>query len=101
MVLIEILLPLYDNNREPFGQAMFNQVRDELAEKFGGVTAFRRSPAEGIWQVGDQKDSDEIIIYEVMVETLDRDWWSNYRKTLEAQFRQEEMVIRASPFERL
>ncbi|MGV3585605.1 MAG: hypothetical protein ACO1OF_01280 [Adhaeribacter sp.] len=38
---------------------------------------------------------DEIIIYEVMAETLDQAWWQNYKKSLEKTFRQEEILIRA------
>ena len=101
MVLVEILLPLMDNERRPFRQEMFEQVRDELAGRFGGVTAFRRSPAEGVWQEGGEVKQDEVVIYEVMADTLDRRWWGGYRQELERRFRQEEIVIRASQIERL
>jgi len=40
-------------------------------------------------------ERDLIIIYEVMTGTLDRPWWSTYRKQLEKDFRQRELVIRA------
>jgi len=36
-----------------------------------------------------------------MAETLDRNWWRQYREQLEMRFHQEEIVMRASPFERL
>jgi hypothetical protein len=38
---------------------------------------------------------------EVMVEGLDRQWWSSYRSALEARFGQRELVVRAFPLERL
>ena len=101
MFLVEILLPLRDNEGEPFGQALFAQVREELVERFGGVTAFTRSPAEGVWEEGGGRSRDEIVVLDVMAETLDRDWWHDYRKTLERRFRQDEVVIRASEVERL
>ena len=101
MVLVEILLPLLDNERKPFRQEMFEQVRDELAKRFGGVTAFRRSPAEGVWREGGEVKSDEVVIYEVMTDSLDRAWWAGYRQDLEGRFRQEAIVIRASQIERL
>ena len=44
---------------------------------------------------------DDIIIYEVMSERLDPGWWSTYRRTLEARFRQDEIVIRSLPMERI
>jgi hypothetical protein len=102
MYLIEIFLPLYDNERQPFGRQTFDRVRDELTERFGGVTAFRRSPAEGVWKEEDEDVSrDQVISYEVMAEKLEREWWSRYRAELERRFRQKEMVVRAVKIERL
>jgi hypothetical protein len=101
MHLVEVLLPLRDNEGEPFGQALFAEVREELVERFGGLTAFTRSPAEGLWDEGGERSRDEIVVLEVMAETLDRDWWRTYRETLERRFRQDEVVIRASEVERL
>ena len=56
-------------------------------------TVARRSERYGI--------RDEIVVYEVMCETVDRAWWSNYRATLERRFRQDELVIRVQQVERL
>jgi hypothetical protein len=96
MHLIELLLPLYDNNGNPFGSDLFDQIRNELTDLFGGITAFRRSPAEGLWQETDGKVyRDEIVVYEVMVEEFDRLWWLSYREKLESIFKQEQLVIRA------
>jgi hypothetical protein len=102
MYLIELFLPVYDNNKEPFEQAAFDRVRNELAEKFGGVTAFRRTPAEGLWKEdGGAVNRDEIVIFEVMAEGLDRAWWSHYRSGLEEEFRQQELIMRATKIEQL
>jgi len=38
---------------------------------------------------------DEIVVFEVMTEALDAGWW-NYRLQLERDFRQDEIVVRAS-----
>jgi len=53
---------------------LFRQVADELTDKFGGLTAHTRAPAQGLWQAdsGDAPTRDDIIIYQVMVESLDR-----------------------------
>jgi hypothetical protein len=99
--LVEILLPLRDNEGEPFGHELFVVVREELVERFGGLTAFTRSPAEGVWNAGGERNRDEIVVLEVMAEMLDRQWWRAYRETLEQRFRQDEVVIRASEVERL
>jgi hypothetical protein len=101
MYLIQILLPLYDNEGESFEREVYDRVRDELMKKFGGVTAFRGSPAEGIWREGGQISRDTIIIFEVMARELEREWWTTYRADLEARFRQEKMIVRASPIEQL
>jgi len=101
MHLVQLLLPLYDNEKRPFGQEAFDRVRCELTECFGGVTAYRRSPAEGVWREGGEMSRDEIIIFEVMAESLDRSWWAEYRSELEKRFRQEELVIRSTQMERL
>lgn len=95
MHLIEIFLPLADNQGQRQPSALFEQVRHELTERYGGLTAFTRSPAKGVWQDdGDNRQQDDIVIYEVMHETLDREWWRHYKTELEARFKQEEIVIR-------
>jgi hypothetical protein len=100
--LIQILLPLRDNAGEPFAHAEFERVRRELAERFGGVTFYARSPAVGIWK-DDEGDvaRDEIVVAEVMAEREDGEWWRDYRRDLERRFRQEEMVVRSMKCELL
>lgn len=100
--LIEILLPLYDNDGKRIAAAPFARVREELVEHFGGLTAFTRSPAEGLWEAGDgERMRDEVVIFEVMADWIDRSWWRSYRAQLEERFAQDEIVIRASEVERL
>jgi hypothetical protein len=99
--MIEILLPLYDNAGARFGAEAYGLVREELVERFGGLTAFTRSPAEGVWVEGGQRSRDEIVIFEVMADWLDRGWWRTYRKTLEERFRQDAIIVRAREVELL
>ena len=102
MFLVQLLLPLYDNDGRRVPYERFAQLRDELTERFGGVTAFLRSPAQGTWKEDSgEVDRDEIVMCEVMVEALDRDWWGTYRRTLETRFGQRELVVRAMRSERL
>lgn len=73
MYLVEIFLPQRDNEGREFRSALFSQVREELLERFGGMTAFTRVPVEGLWstpQAG--RSHDAIVIYEVMLQQLDR-----------------------------
>lgn len=67
MHIVEILLPLSDRNGARFSRSLFNQVRSEMTEKFGGVTAFTRTPAEGSFETGDRVVHDEIVIFEIMI----------------------------------
>ena len=102
MYLVELLLPAYDNERRPFARAEFDRVRAELAKEFGGVTAHSRAPAEGLWKDDEGATSrDDVFVFEVMAETLDRAWWADYREQLRRRFRQEQLVVRATAFERL
>ena len=101
--LIEIFLPLTTNEGELFGRAPFGQVRDELVERFGGVTLFTRSPAEGLWagDDGEAPTADQMVTVEVMAEDVDEGWWAQYRQMLEQRFRQEEVLIRCYEVRRL
>jgi hypothetical protein len=102
MYLIHILLPLNDNEGRPHGKELLRAVADQLTEKFGGLTAHTRAPAEGLWKDGlSGMSKDEIVIYEVMAEKLERDWWREYRRRLEGRFEQEEIVVRAQEVEQL
>ena len=101
MYLIEILLPLRDNEGHPFAAKTYQTVRDELTERYDGVTAFTRAPAEGETKAAGGKVQDDIIVYEVMTEKVDRDWWKQYRVSLERTFRQDEIVVRAIAFDKL
>jgi len=102
MDLVEILLPVRDNAGAAFPKRAFDLVRDELTERFGGLTAFMRSPADGYWQdKAGATHAEDVIALEVMTDTLDEDWWRDFRKRLEAVFAQEEIVIRAHAIKRL
>jgi hypothetical protein len=96
MYLVQILLPVYDNQGHTFEPVDYVQLRSEIADRFGGVTAYTRAPARGVW-----KDDlggttrDDIVIFEVMTDDLDRVWWGSFRKELERRFRQESVIVRA------
>ena len=96
MYLVELFLPLADNDNKPFPKAECSQVQQALADQFGGVTVYPRSPASGVWESeADEKQHDELIVFEVMADELDGEWWKNYRVALEAKFRQERILVRA------
>ena len=90
-----MFLPLCDNNGKAFPFRQFEQVKERLVKEFGGVTAFLNSPGEGVWRESPKNFvKDDVVTFEVMSESLDRDWWSAFKEELEEGFRQEELVIR-------
>jgi hypothetical protein len=100
--LFQILLPLADGHGKRFPAEHFTRVAQELTERFGGLTAYARAPAAGLWEERPGKTTrDDIVVYEVMADALDAAWWARYRKTLEERFAQDELVIRAQEIVRL
>ena len=96
MYLIQLLLPIYDNSGEPFPASHHKVIKEELAKRFGGMTAYTRAPAEGRWNDAEGVQThDDIIVYEVMTEVLDAAWWQAFRERLEVQFEQREVLVRA------
>jgi hypothetical protein len=95
MHLVQLLLPLFANDGRALPHALFAEVREELVARFGGLTAFTQAPAEGLWKDDDDVSTrDQIVIFEVMCDVVEREWWSGYRRLLEQRFQQEQLVIR-------
>jgi hypothetical protein len=102
MHLVQLFLPLADDAGQRFPKAAFDAVRDTLAERHGGVTAFLRSPAVGLWEDdAGHVERDDVVLFEVMVDDLDRAAWSAFARELAVAFRQDEVMLRALPMERL
>lgn len=102
MQLVQILLPLRDDEGRGFPVRLFDDVAHTLTDRFGGVTAFTRTPAEGRWKPDTEKaTAEDIIVIEVMVASLDRSWWHTYRLLLERTFKQQTIVVRAQSIELL
>ena len=94
MYLVQILLPRADNSGKPFPKQDFERVKEELARQFDGVTAYLQAPAEGLWRQGQKSSDDDIVIFEVMTDTIDLPVWRTRRAELERRFRQDKVVIR-------
>src|SRR3954471_2570250 len=102
MHLVQLLLPLKDQDGKPFPRSQYRKIREVLTDEFGGLTAYTRAPAEGLWEVGgDEVARDDIVVYGVRVADLDREWWGQYRAGLGEAFDQDELVVRAQVIERL
>lgn len=102
MQLVQIFLPLYDNNKKLFQKLVYDDVLNELKNQFGGVTFYRNAGVEGLWEDGSGKTNyDELVIAEVMIEHLDKEWWNQLKQRLEQIFKQDEILIRCVRFEKL
>jgi hypothetical protein len=94
--LIEIFIPLYDNDGRRFEQAFYSDVRSTMFDKFGGITVFGRAPAQGMDTDGGKSRHNDLIVFEVMTEAIDAAWWQAYRKRLEQVPKQDRILIRSS-----
>lgn len=95
MFVVELFLPLQTSDGEPVPATTFDRIKSELTDRFGGVTAFLRSPADGAWKPS--KGSvvhDQVAIFEVMVNDVDTAWWHDYRRSLEVELQQERILAR-------
>jgi len=92
MYVVELFLPAGGAATD----VELTKLRVLLTEKFGGVTAFARAPAQGAWRTPGtgRVEQDNIIIVEVMTETLDREWWAKLKAELERDLKQKQILIR-------
>jgi hypothetical protein len=96
MVLVQFFVPLRSSQQRGASPTDLAQLQQELTGHFGGVTAFVSQPARGLWQPeGDEPIQDSVVLFEVMVDELDRAWWADWRRALEHRFGQEDLLVRA------
>jgi hypothetical protein len=97
--VVQILLPSPGGGKTA-GEVELGQTRAELVERYDGVTAYLRSPAQGAWTAPDGRiERDDVIMIEVVVDTFDRAWWHAYARRLAGRFHQDTIHIRALPAE--
>lgn len=97
MNVLEIFLPLDKGGGGTAEPEEIERIVHELADRFGGATAFTREPAQGLWKREATIERDRIVIVEVVVRELDEAWWRDYRRQLEIAFEQSEIMIRVIP----
>ncbi len=94
--LIQLLLPRTSGLAPGKLEGCFAETRAELVAAFKGVTAYLRSPAQGLWTAPDgQVEQDEMIMVEVVADEFDVEWWRDYADKLARRFDQEEIHVRA------
>lgn len=97
---LEILIPI-PRGREAEAQRLFEALKLELTNSYGGVTAYAQAPAEGLWRDGGAVTHDRIVVLEVMLEELRAAPWAQLKRDLEQRLGQDEILIRATPVLRL
>ena len=96
MKLIQIFIPLYDVEGNQFPGSIYESIKQLLTSKFDGLTIYQRSPAIGLWKENNHKTiKDDIIIYEIITEDVDKDFWLEFKKDKQEQLKQEELLIRS------
>lgn len=89
-------MPVADNEDRAFSDAVWDSLKNRLVATFGGVTAYQRAPALGVWAPArDRRTAEDIFVVEVMAATFDAQWWQSLQAQLERDLRQQEIVVRA------
>ena len=99
--LVQILMPTRTGTGQPVTRAHFEELLQELTDKFGGATTFVRAPGHGLWDSGGDVERDNIAMIEVMTDEIDPPFWQAFRRKLERELAQQEIVIRAQQVNRL
>ena len=94
--LVQILLPTKDNQGKDHAGGLLQSLVHEVTTIHGGATAYLRSPGTGLWQDEGKVVEETVVVVEVLVRRLNRDWWRRYRKHLEEALRQQEVMVRAT-----
>ena len=98
MPLYEIYLPLAYNDRCPVEQEKLNLTRQELIDRFTGLTSTPpRYPLQGWWHSEHALVRDDIIIYTVLTQEDENGFFKWYKEVLRQRFRQEEIFILKIP----
>ncbi|WP_276090387.1 inorganic diphosphatase [Pedobacter sp. JY14-1] len=101
-MLVQLFVPLNDRQGQPFPQQFYSKLSEELKERFRGVTVYSRAPAKGIWK-RDAQDTelDELLIYEVLINARETEFWIDLKERLEQQLKQEEILVLLSDTRKL
>jgi hypothetical protein len=96
MVLIQLLLPVNTSGGQDAARQAVALTRRELTDRFGGLTAYLRAPAVGVWTSPDgEREQDDVVMVEIVTDRFDRAWWREYARTLAGRFTQEAIHVRA------
>jgi len=92
--IYEIYLPLTYNDGKPIEKEKFGLTREELVDRFGGVTSTPPGfPLEGWWHSPHGVVRDDIMIWTVVTQIDDDLFFLKYKETLKQRFIQEDIQL--------
>jgi len=94
----ELLIPLLDNEGQPFEPERILSVHDKLLERFGGCRMEPLSPHIGSWTEAEQIYHDQLLMYTVDAprEDASLSWFEEYKEYLKSEFKQIEIYLAVS-----
>ena len=93
MVEYRIMIPKADNNGVEFPEELHEETREELIDKFGGLTVVPW--CRGFWKQGDTVIKDHMDMYIVCGEACDN-WLLQFSYDLKFRYRQDAIFITES-----
>lgn len=98
-IRVEIVLPLYYNDKTQIERGKFLETRRELTAKFGGCTVM--SPAEGLWIDKDIEYNDINSGFYVIAPHIEDSlrFFREYKEVLKKKFDQLDILITYYPIE--
>jgi hypothetical protein len=90
----EILLPTKDNAGQPIAADKFTQTREDLVNRFGGITIIPQ-PVQGVWVDQGKRYEDESIrlVIDVDDDQANRAFFQEFKKMLNERFRQQDVYV--------
>ncbi len=94
----ELLIPLLDNEGQPFEAEKIVSVRNQLLSRFGGCRMEPLNPHIGSWTEAEQTYHDQLLMYTVDAprEDASLDWFIEYKESLKTEFKQVEIYLAVS-----
>ena len=92
--LYQIYLPLTYNDGRPIEKEKFQLTRQELITRFGGLTSTPPGfPLQGWWQSTQSVVMDDIVIWTVLTQADEDQFFLKYKDILKQRFAQEEVFL--------
>lgn len=95
MYLMQIFVPTRDNQGSTITERQFTALRSKLTDRFGGETTYARTPVEEMWKPSENSaEVDHMIIYEVVFDELEAQYWKGMKSQLEKAIRRQQIMMR-------